>query len=554
MKGTRPGPLPDAEIQLKRLLERPHAPADPMTRIDVVIAVGLTLAAFLLRGIGLGQHSLWVDEGASLLFSQADWSYLWATLPRVETNPPGYYILLKLWTQVAGTSEAALRMPGVLASSLAVTAVYLAGHRAFGRGAAVVAATIMALSAVQVVYAQEARVYALLSLFFALGLWLINLLADRLAMDRPLWGSLLGLIVVTAALPNLHFSGFFVAMVLLVYALAYFALRGILRGRAVTALVIAVVGVAVLSVPPVLWAVQHIGSPDNPAGWMHSPSVWDAKWVFHQTFGHRFLSFDRPLWLPEQVPDGAAGKLFAPRRLAEGALLLVCLFGLWKSVRQKFWSVPALGIALATLCLLFFGVSQAKPVLIERTILFSVPIIALIAGYSVMALRFSYLVLPAAAAVFAGQAVNLVGYYPEAQKENWRQSIRAMQADAAPGTAIVLASGPYLPVSVSSGVLLDYYWTASANPPVFALPSAEAGRLYQAGLDLAPDLQPLTVETLCPELQGFDRIVILYRFPAQAERLDAALSALGSNQTGGAQRELLGHQVRTGVTCAQDDG
>ncbi len=554
MKGAPPGPLPDEEARLKSLLERPFAPVDPMTRTDILIAVGLTLAAFLLRGIGLGHHSLWVDEGASLLFARADWSYLWTVLPQVETNPPGYYMILKLWTQLAGTSEAALRMPGVLASSLAVTAVYLAGHRAFGRGAAIVAATFLALSAVQVLYAQEARAYAFLTLFFALGLWLVNLLVDRLATGGPLGAPLVGLVVTTAALPNLHFSGFFVALVLLVYALSYLGLRGLLQRRAMVAVGGGVLAVAALSIPPVVWSVGHIGSPDNPAGWMHPPTLSDGKWVFHQAFGHRFLSFDRPLWLPDQVPEGAVGKLFAPRRLAEGSLLVVCLFGLWKSLRQKFWSVPAIGLALAALGALFFGVSQAKPVLIERTILFGVPMIALIAGYSVMAMRYSYFVLPAAVVIFVAQTANLVAYYPAAQKEDWRQAIQAMQADAGPKTAIVLASGPYLPVSVSTAVLLEHYWTAADMPPVYALPSTEAGRLYEAGMSLSPDLRPLTHDRLCPALQGYDRLLVLYRFPSQAEAIETPLAALNSSKTGGAQRDLLGHQLRSGVTCTQNNG
>ena len=518
MKGAPRPPLPPEQAALKRMYERPFAPPDPLRPADLVLAALLALAALGLRWLHLGAPSLWADEGATLLFAQADWPFLWTRLPAVETNPPGYYALVKIWTGLAGISEQALRMPGALAGAAAVAAIYLAGQRVFGRGAAIVAATVLALSAVQVAHAQEARAYAFLSLGTALGLWLGHLALvpaapevaareggapGRVRPPWPAWPIWAGLAITAGALPHLHYSGFFVALVLLVYLLALGGLRGAwggagngggAGGRARRrGLGLAVLGAALIALPPVWWTLGHIGAGpgDDPAGWMHPPSLAEAKWVIHETFGHPYLSFAAPGWAAETLPDARLGKLFAPRRLAEAVLAALAIFGMWHALRARQKAVPALALALGLIVVLFWLISQAKPIMLQRTLLFGLPYLALLMGYAVMALRHAYLVFPAALALFGFQAANLAAYYPKAQKEDWRGTIRALQRAHGPDAAIVLASGPYLPASVSSAPLLRFYWTGPDPAPVFVLPAARAQALDAAGRALQPDLRPL---------------------------------------------------------------
>lgn len=94
-----------------------------------------------------------------------------------DVHPPGYYLLLSLWTRAAGTSEIALRTPSVVAGTATVVAVFAFGRKLCGARAGLLAAALLALSPFHVFYSQEARSYALLTLLVvvsshALVIWL----------------------------------------------------------------------------------------------------------------------------------------------------------------------------------------------------------------------------------------------------------------------------------------------------------------------------------------------------------------------------------------------
>jgi uncharacterized membrane protein len=77
-------------------------------------------------------------------------------------HPPLYYMLLRLWAQVWGTSVTAIRSFSFLGSLLVLPSVYWLGLELFGsHRAAGVALALLAVSPLQLVYAQEAREYAL---------------------------------------------------------------------------------------------------------------------------------------------------------------------------------------------------------------------------------------------------------------------------------------------------------------------------------------------------------------------------------------------------------
>ena len=67
----------------------------------IVLAAGLRFHL-------LGAQSLWNDEGSSYAMTQRVLPDILANTA-ADIHPPGYYILLAGWVQVAGTSEFALR-------------------------------------------------------------------------------------------------------------------------------------------------------------------------------------------------------------------------------------------------------------------------------------------------------------------------------------------------------------------------------------------------------------------------------------------------------------
>lgn len=149
------------------------------------VMVAVLLLAASLRFQALGAQSLWNDEGNS---------YVQATRGLVEIaehaardiHPPGYYWLLAIWRALAGDSEFALRAPSVFASLLAIAITFAIGRHLLGAGVGVLAGLFAALNSFNIYYAQEARMYALLALWGAAGMWALLALLCRPSLRAAL--------------------------------------------------------------------------------------------------------------------------------------------------------------------------------------------------------------------------------------------------------------------------------------------------------------------------------------------------------------------------------
>lgn len=90
-----------------------------------------------------------------------------------SSSPPLYYSLLHTWVILTGTSEVAVRLLSTLASTLSLAVLYLLGRQLFGSDVALITVSLMAVSPLDIWYAQEARMYTLVTLtglLFSLGL------------------------------------------------------------------------------------------------------------------------------------------------------------------------------------------------------------------------------------------------------------------------------------------------------------------------------------------------------------------------------------------------
>lgn len=139
-------------------------------------AIGLgcliLLLAAGLRWVGLDAHSLWHDEGNSLRLAERSVPDLIEATSH-DIHPPGYYLALKAWITLVGTSELGLRSLSVYWGLLAVAATWGVGHRLYGWQAGAIAALLVALNPFVVYYSQEARMYAQLGAVSILSLWVL---------------------------------------------------------------------------------------------------------------------------------------------------------------------------------------------------------------------------------------------------------------------------------------------------------------------------------------------------------------------------------------------
>lgn len=95
--------------------------------------VGVLLLAAWVRILGADHFPVWTDEG----FTTWAISEPGRIIERLATDrhPPGYFLVLGWWQQVAGESHLALRLPSVLLGILTVAMIYRIGDDTFGRTA-----------------------------------------------------------------------------------------------------------------------------------------------------------------------------------------------------------------------------------------------------------------------------------------------------------------------------------------------------------------------------------------------------------------------------------
>lgn len=520
----------------------------PLPRGDLLLGLLIALIAFMLRFHNIGAASLWVDEGASLTFSRMSWSALFTDLPNMETNPPVFYAFLKGWVSLAGTSEFALRTPGAIASTLSVFILFIAARQSFGRTAAIVAASFLAFSALQVFYAQDARAYPFVTLLFVIGIWAALSLKLRLQSSNSMWGPIIALGGVAGVLPYWHYSGFFVAAILGVFVVVICLFNGNLR-RIVLGLCGAAAIALVLVILPAIWVMSVTEQPDTPVGWLTVPAFWEAKDVFKQVLGHRYLPKSGFDWFASFADNALVSRFLSVRGIADLSLYLVCFVGVLSGLRRRNWAVIGLVIALGFSFVVFFGVSQVKPILIDRTVIFIVPLLALIVGYSVTVYRSNFVALFAAGCVLMFQATNLINYYPRAEAEPWRSLIYATQDAYLDDTAIVFSNDPFLSASISSAVLAEYYWPEIPKDRTFSIRADHTIQLYELGLSLTPWLQDLDLQAACNQFEDAKGVMVVYWREHKDEQLTGTLVALGSERLSRTPMGLVGYEMWSRPNC-----
>ena len=95
-------------------------------------------------------------------------------IPHSEATPYLYYLLAWPWTRLFGSGEVGLRSLSALAGTATVVAAYGAGASLVSRRVGLIAAALVAVNPFLIWYSQEARSYAVVTLFVAVGLWLFG--------------------------------------------------------------------------------------------------------------------------------------------------------------------------------------------------------------------------------------------------------------------------------------------------------------------------------------------------------------------------------------------
>lgn len=383
---------------------------------------GMMLVGEALRVYDLGKESLWVDEGYTaylVRFTPAE--YVNDVLHTVRNIlPPLYFALLHYWTALVGTSEVTLRLPSAVFGVLTVPMLYLLVARLFDVTTARLGAAVLTVSLFQLRYSQEARMYALLALLSVVSLYLlVRLLEERRAWQVAALAFADTLIVYThhyGALLIIAEAGYVVLL-----ALARDLDRHALRRWLVSRLVF-----VVLVLP---WTLIFVNQLDKVGAY---PWLSAVTW---RSLYNVLVRFSGSSWslavYGVLILLGVAARRGLPRRV-------LARRGLTRDDRGYL----LLWWAFAVPVLLAYGYSAlVTPVFGQKYLIgSSVPFLALaVVGARVIPGR----VLPTLAlvAAVAASGPQLVRFYRDVDKEQWREATAYVESQAAPDDLVLFNAG-----------------------------------------------------------------------------------------------------------------
>ncbi len=194
----------------------------------ILVLAAVMLLAGVLRFYGLEIQSLRFDELATWRFaSMSPSGILEVTGPSgTDPHPPGYYLFMHYWIQLAGDAEWALRLPSAIAGVLSVPVIFLLGRRLYSAREGLIAALLMAVLWAPVFFSQEARSYSLLALAAALsGYFWFGIMQKLEEEERlPPW-ECAGYVLSAVAACYLHYFGPYLIALQGVWTVCVFASR-----------------------------------------------------------------------------------------------------------------------------------------------------------------------------------------------------------------------------------------------------------------------------------------------------------------------------------------
>lgn len=385
--------------------------------LDLVVVSGVALVLGLIR---LGMPSLWVDES----FTVND------VARPVSSYVDGYYLLfylvMKPWTLVAGTSEWALRLPSVVGAMLSCSLLVVLGRRLFDRWVALAAGLLLATSPFMVRWSQQARGYTMM-VAVVLGATLLLLRALERG-TRSAWA--------------LYGIGFAAVMVWhpvagLLLAAPHAVLAYQRRERLLPHCLLAVALILAFGV------------------------TWSAQLAMRSGDGSIIA------WIKYPTADVAARALLDVSG-ATGLGLVLALLGLLLLWRR---GEGATSVWLATWAFSPFVVSLlaslVQPIFLDRYLIMAAPAFALLGAFALFAAGPRWGAVLVGAAVVA-TAFGLVQGYTRGSEgwrgEDWREAVTVVQQRRDEATSVVVVpwwaapAATYYGASASSASTADSIW------------------------------------------------------------------------------------------------
>jgi 4-amino-4-deoxy-L-arabinose transferase-like glycosyltransferase len=170
----------------------------PATKSLLLVIICFIIGLFL-RLHGLTADGLWFDEIFGASYCNLSLFHTIVALLRFDIHPPTYYLQLHLWHSLFGSSDFALLLNSVFWSCIGLVSVYYIVLKMFDKTTAIVALVLTAISASEVYYAHELRMYTMMAALCLLGMYM----SEKVVLENKR-RYLIGLIVTLQIMSTLH--------------------------------------------------------------------------------------------------------------------------------------------------------------------------------------------------------------------------------------------------------------------------------------------------------------------------------------------------------------
>lgn len=430
----------------------------------------LTLLAFGWRIVRLDFQSLWRDEVDAIYFAVRPLEETLSMFVQAAQNGPLYFLSLRPWFAVMGTSEFVLRFPSVAAGALGTLLVWHVGRRllppaaatspprlaAWTNGAAL-GALLFAINPYQVWYGQEGKMYATVTMLALLSTWLWLRGIDT--GGWKIWASYLAVVSVAMYVHLL--------MVLLIpLHMLWFVIAWPTARRRWLGFGLALAGLTMPYLPMVWWHWMMLTSPDKLSGFNFTPLETVLR-TLALSHARGFMTSTPLLWLaPIYFLFGA------------GALLGVTVVGRQFSAESAPLSPPRrMGLLLSWLLMpiaFIYIISLRQPVFTERYVIWIAPaaMLCMALGLRVLAANSGRLALPIVA-VFLVYVIGLWGLL------GWQQKTQVIKYDLRSAMSYVYqqrATDELLILQIPHQEWAYRYYTGDYGPNPFENSDARLGK------------------------------------------------------------------------------
>lgn len=395
--------------------------------------IALLWMSFAVRVLTLTTQSLWRDEVDSIRFATQPLPDYLAQFSLHGQNGPLYFLLLRGWIKLAGTSAFALRFSSVLWGVVSVALLYALMRRLHTRYSAVYTALLLAFSPYAVWYAQEIRMYTWVPFLALLALYALERACTE---PRPRWW--LTVLIAT----SLAFYSHILAALLLPVEMLWFVLRGWSNRPARRGALLVLAGLTLPYLPLARWQLPYVLMERNTG---YPPlSAWEMAGILLTGWS-----------------SGIAGWAAWPAVLAWGGLALV---GLWALLRHRQGRLAgALGGWIALPWGLIALVSLRGPIFTDRYLIWTMP-----GFYGLVAIGLAMLKRKARlwreAALLVLMLISLGNLFAQARtpiKPQFREATIYLRDHIATGDVLVFQI-PY------NQHVMHYYWGDTFPVPVNA--------------------------------------------------------------------------------------